>query len=59
MLESDTIARIGPGKGAQITRMMFHPVHTLGYFVSRGLQGVRRLDRTEAGRTRPTEEGES
>jgi hypothetical protein len=59
MLESDTIARIGPGKGAQITRMMFHPVHTLGYFVSRGHQGVRRLDRTEAGRTRPTEEGES
>ncbi|MGH2606543.1 MAG: glycosyltransferase family A protein [Anaerolineales bacterium] len=59
MLEADTIARIGPGRSAQITRMVFHPVHTLGYFVRRGLHTLQRPGRHEAGTVRPPEEGES
>ncbi|MGH2627225.1 MAG: glycosyltransferase family A protein [Anaerolineales bacterium] len=59
MLEADSIARIGPGKGAQLARMIFHPIHTLGYFLNRGRQTLRRPARREAVRTQPTEEGES
>lgn len=58
-VEADMIARIGPGRGAQIARMMFHPVHTLGYFVAQGLRALRHVVRPRAGSARPTEEGES
>lgn len=57
--EADVIARIGPGKGAQIVRMMFHPVHTLRYFFRRARQNLRLVDRSGAGRARSTEEGET